>query len=52
MKATLTKTKAGNGFKIVFDKTWLYASKKNFEKFLNGESKSVSLYTIEESKEE
>lgn len=42
MKATLTKTKAGNGLKLAIDGKWLYTSKKNFAKFLADEKSSIT----------
>ena len=48
MKATLCKTKAGNGYKLVLDGVWIYASKEQVEKFMEGNSKSCQFAEIKE----
>ncbi|MBW1666989.1 MAG: hypothetical protein JRJ66_02830 [Deltaproteobacteria bacterium] len=49
MNVTFCKTKAGNGFKIAIDGTWLYASKKSLLKVLFDEAKSCQFRTMDES---
>ncbi len=48
MKATLCKTKAGRGFKLVLNGVWIYASKEQLHKFLEGESSSCQFKEIKE----
>ena len=48
MKATLCKTKAGKGYKLVIDGVWMYTSKEQFDKFMDGEYKSCQFAEIKE----
>jgi len=49
MKATFCATKAGKGFKIVVNGTWLYTSKGELYKVLQGESTACLFRDIKES---
>jgi len=46
MKVTFCKTKAGNGFKIAVDKTWLYVSKEKLLAVVDGEASSCQFSEI------
>jgi len=48
MKATFCKTKKGNGFKIVIDGTWLYASHEDVRAVFLGEASSCQFGSIED----
>ena len=49
MKVTFCKTKAGNGFKIAIDDTWLYVSKEYLHAVIDGEATSCQFKTMENS---
>jgi len=49
MNVTFCKTKAGNGFKIVIDNKWLYASKKALLGVIDDESTSCQFRTMDDS---
>jgi hypothetical protein len=46
--ATLCPTKAGNGYKVVVDGTWLYTSKASLLDMVNGKSKACTFSTIKD----
>jgi hypothetical protein len=46
--ATLCPTKAGNGFKVVADGTWVYTSKGSLLDMVNGKSKACTFSTIKD----
>ena len=48
MNATFCKTKAGNGYKIVVDGTWLYASRENLLKVIFNEAESCQFSTMDD----
>ena len=43
---TLCRTKAGNGFKVVFNGVWFYASKQRVLDLIQGRRKACSFHTI------
>ena len=47
MDAVFCKTNAGQGFKIVINGKWLYASKANLLKVVRNEAKSCHFGSIE-----
>jgi hypothetical protein len=49
MKVTFCKTKAGKGFKIAVDKSWLYVSKERLLAVIDGDAKSCQFTTLENS---
>jgi hypothetical protein len=46
--ATLCPTKAGNGYKVVVDGTWFYASKLQVLDLINGKQKACTFHTIKD----
>ena len=52
MNVTFCKTKAGNGFKIVVDNVWLYASKKTLLGVIDDECTSCQFSTMDDSSDE
>jgi hypothetical protein len=46
--ATLCPTKAGNGFKVVVNGVWFYASKEQVLNLINGKNKAATFHTIED----
>jgi len=51
-EATLCKTKAGKGFKIVIDEVWYYTSKHELFRLLNDSARACTFRTIEDEEEE
>lgn len=51
-KVTFCKTKAGNGFKIAVNDTWLYVSKEILNEVVHGLSKSCQFSTYKQEDEE
>ena len=51
MNARFCKTKAGNGYKIAVGDKWLYASKEQLLKVIDGDATSCQFRTIDESSE-
>ena len=49
MKVTFCKTKAGNGFKIIVDNKWLYASKDKVIAVIEGDAKSCQFGEMQNS---
>ena len=52
MNVTFCKTKAGNGFKIIVDNKWLYASKEKLLAVINGEARSCRFGEMDNSSEQ
>lgn len=46
--ATLCPTKAGNGFKVVVNGVWFYASKEQVLNLINGQNKACTFHTIQD----
>ena len=51
-EATLCKTKAGKGFKIVIDEVWYYTSKSELFRLLNDSARACTFRTIVDEEEE
>jgi hypothetical protein len=46
--ATMCRTKAGNGFKVVYNGLWFYTSKAQVMDFIEGRAKACTFHTIKE----
>jgi hypothetical protein len=44
--ATLCRTKAGNGFKVVVNGVWFYASKQQVLNLIHGAQRACTFHTI------
>jgi hypothetical protein len=47
--ATLCPTKAGNGYKVVVNRTWFYTSKASLLDMVNGKNKACTFSTIKDN---
>ena len=48
MKVTFCKTKAGNGFKIIVNDKWLYASKEKLLAVIDGDDTSCQFSEMQD----
>ena len=46
--ATLCPTKAGNGYKVVVNGVWFYASRAQLMEVINGHQKACTFHTIKD----
>jgi hypothetical protein len=46
--ATMCPTKAGNGFKVVVNGVWFYASKRQVLELVHGRQKACTFHTIKD----
>ena len=46
--ATMCPTKAGHGFKVVFDGVWFYASKRQVLEMIDGRQRACTFHTIKD----
>ena len=46
--ATMCPTKAGNGYKVVVNGVWYYASKAQVLEMVNGQSRACAFHTIKD----
>jgi len=49
--ATLCRTKAGNGYKVVVNGVWYYASKRQVMELINGQQRACTFHTISDEPE-